>query len=131
LIKDYIIDNISINNVPKEVLEQGFDDFVQDLDDPVVFSYFLNKHEITEGITIVNNGDVGYEVPCVTVYIDYSNWCSWSEEMKAFWKKTFHPELHNVEKSKGYTHISLKLSDEEVNNIIIPVEELLLRFHNV
>ena len=78
MIKDYIIDNISIDNVPQEIFKQGFDDFVQDLDDPVVFSYFLNKYEITEGITIVNHGDVGYEVPCITVYVDYNTWYSWS-----------------------------------------------------
>lgn len=132
MVNDYIINNVSINNIPNEILEQGFDDLLKDLDDPIVFSHFVKKFNVTEGVSVVNHGDVGYQVPCVSVYFDYNTWCSWSDEMKGYWFTEVHPELHKIEKNEwGTDSINLKLSDEEVNNVIIPMEDLEVRFPNV
>lgn len=130
--KDYIINNISINNIPQEIIDQGFEDFLQDLDDPVIFSHFMKKFNVTEGVTVENHGDVGYQVPCVSVYFDYNTWCSWSDEMKGYWDIMVHPELQKIEKNEwNMDCIMIKLSDEEVDNLIIPMEELTSRFPNV
>ena len=130
--KDYIINNISINNIPQEIIDQGFEDFLQDLDDPVIFSHFMKKFNVTEGVTVENHGDVGYQVPCVSVYFDYNTWCSWSDEMKEYWDIMVHPELQKIEKDEwNMDCIMIKLSDEEVDNLIIPMEELTSRFPNV
>lgn len=130
--KDYIINNISINNIPQEIIDQGFEDFLQDLDDPVIFSHFMKKFNVTEGVTVENHGDVGYQVPCITVYFDYNSWNTWTDEMKEYWDIMVHPELQKIEKNEWNTDcISSKLSDEEVDNLIIPMEELTSRFPNV
>jgi len=131
--KDYIISTIMINNVPKESYDLGFEDFLQDLDDPVIFSYFMKKFNVTEGISIETHEDkAGYNVPCITVYFDYNSWRSWSDEMKEFWDKLYHSEIQKIEKNEwNMDCVMIKLSDEEVNDLIIPMEELQSRFHNV
>ena len=131
--KDYIISTIMINNVPQESYDQGFEDFLQDLDDPVVFSHFMKKFNVTEGLSIETHEDnAGYNVPCITVYFDYNSWNSWTDEMKEFWDKLYHPEIQKIEKNEwNMDCISSKLSDEEVDNLIIPMEELQSRFPNV
>jgi hypothetical protein len=133
MITDYIIASVMINNVPPSAYEQGFDDFLQDMDDPVLFSHFVNKYNVTEGIIIkTHENNSGYNVPCITAYVDYNTWNTWSEDMKEFWNMMFHPEIQKKEKNEwGIDCILPKLSDEEIDNIIIPLEKLKSRFPNV
>ena len=126
MVKDYIIATVMINNVPQEAYDQGFEDFLQDMDDPIVFSHFLRKYNVTEGISIeTNKPDAGYNVPCITAYVDYNAWNTWSEEMQEFWDKMFHPEIHKKDANEwGIDCISPKLSKEEIDQIIMPLETL-------
>ena len=129
MVKDYIISTVMINNVPQSAYEQGFEDFLQDMDDPVAFSFFMKKYNVSEGITIeTHENNAGYNVPCITAYVDYNTWNSWSEEMQSFWSLAPNPELHQVKEEEGITYISSKFTDDEVEQLIIPLGELQNRF---
>ena len=129
MVKDYIIATVMINNVPQEAYDQGFEDFLQDMDDPVSLSHFLRKYNVSEGITIeTHENNAGYNVPCVSAYVDYNTWNSWSEEMQGFWDLMPNPELHKVEVKDNITYVSSKLTDDEVAQLIIPLGELQTRF---
>jgi hypothetical protein len=93
----------------------------------------MKKFNVTEGLSIeTHEANAGYNVPCITVYFDYNSWNSWTDEMKEFWDKLYHPEIQKIEKNEwNMDCISSKLSDEEVDNLIIPMEELQSRFPNV
>lgn len=129
MVKDYIVSTVMINNVPQDAYEQGFEDFLQDMDDPVSLSHFLRKYNVSEGITIeTHENNAGYNVPCVSAYVDYNTWNSWSEEMQGFWDLMPNPELHKVEVKDNITYVSSKLTDDEVAQLIIPLGELQTRF---
>lgn len=129
MVKDYIVSTVMINNVPQSAYEQGFEDFLQDMDDPVAFSHFLKKYDVSEGITIeTHENNAGYNVPCISAYVDYNTWNSWSEEMQGFWDLMPNPELHKVEVKDNITYVSSKLTDDEVAQLIIPLGELQTRF---
>ena len=126
MVKDYIISEVLINNVPQSAYENGFEDFLQDMDDPIVFSHFLRKYNVTEGISIqTHEENAGYNVPCITAYVDYNAWNTWSDEMQEFWNKMYHPEIQKIEKNEwNMDCISSKLSDEEADQLIMPLEKL-------
>lgn len=126
MVKDYIISTVLINNVPQSAYENGFEDFLQDMDDPIVFSHFLRKYNVTEGISIqTHEENAGYNVPCITAYVDYNAWNTWSDEMQEFWNKMYHPEIQKLEKNEwNMDCISSKLSDEEADQLIMPLEKL-------
>ena len=125
MVKDYIISEVLINNVPQSAYENGFEDFLQDMDDPIVFSHFLRKYNVTEGISIQTHEEHGYNVPCISAYVDYNAWNTWSDEMQEFWNKMYHPEIQKLEKNEwNMDCISSKLSDEEADQLIMPLEKL-------
>ena len=80
--RDYIIKKVSITNVPQDMFyaDQGFEDMLGDMNDPIALSTFMSKYDVEEDLEIIEHGDKE-----VSVLIDFESWCSWNKEMQEFW----------------------------------------------